>query len=371
MSEERFKLHVKIQALVHGVRPTRRALKNLTEKQSKDDYPTTTGRILVLFENVYINARFNYSKFFQGYGLDYDDHDDIFFLFDEENEYEATILPLADYVRRLRKTQANHLMKDLVVTHADRVRIMPLYGCSYTCRFCNQHGKLYRKNDINELDEAFRTAMLDRLLPPTHALISGGTPYEDDFDFLNDVFAYFPQKYPDIRFDVMTVPRGLKARDSSRQNRFDFIRFLHDSGVNTVSINMELWDALVSRNYCPQKYELGTKTYLDILEKAVEIFKPVGISEKEKMIRSVIIAGLEDYQYTIEAVKRLAQIGVLSEISPFIPHASINLAHYPAPNTVALETMFWEANEVSLEYGIPLISFCEKCSHNIINCDVN
>ena len=68
---------------------------------------------------------------------------------------------------------------ELVMTHADRVRISPVHGCSFHCSFCTSNADYYKEISIDQLNDAFQIALNDPYNKPRHVLISGGTLQEE------------------------------------------------------------------------------------------------------------------------------------------------------------------------------------------------
>src|SRR5690606_32443491 len=95
--------------------------------------------------------------------------------------------------------------------------------------------------------------------------------------------------------------------------RNEYIDQLYDSGVDELGMNVEFWSEQAWETYIPGKHRrIGKQRYLKALEHAVMRFGRINT-------RSIIIAGLEPLDDTLEGIKFFASMGVMPIISPFRP----------------------------------------------------
>jgi 2-iminoacetate synthase ThiH len=253
-------------------------------------------------------------------------------------------------------------VRELVMTHADRVRISPVHGCSYHCSFCTCNAAYYKEISCEQLDQAFQIALNDPYNQPRHVLISGGTPNEDaeSYTWLNDIYRYFPRKYPQYDFDVMLSPRGMKPGQTSAADYAEFLRYLHDEcGIKTLSINLELYNDQYRERFIPNKASVGKEHYCWFIRQAVAIF---GM----KNVRSSLVVGLEPAEDTLNGVRTILDCGCLPVLSAFVPAPGTDMANYPAPDAAFLLDVVRKADEMARATELQLGPLCRPCTHNSI-----
>lgn len=89
-----------------------------------------------------------------------------------------------------------------------------------------------------------------------HMLISGESPLNNqvDFDYLNDVYRYFSEKYgKTFPIDVILVPRGLNVDNTSSETYEEFLRKLKEWNISGLSINLELYNDFYRKNIFHKK----------------------------------------------------------------------------------------------------------------------
>ena len=172
------------------------------------DYATTSGISLVLGEEVWVNAplRDHNSNFVSEAPTHVLDRTEFgYSIFSPRGRFPARLVPVPDYYNE--KNSSEEPYTAYAHTHADRVRISPIEGCGMICTFCDlPYEYAYRRKRIDGLIDAIARAVEDRALPARHALISGGTPKEEDFGFLRTVYREIPARFPDLPIDIMMVP---------------------------------------------------------------------------------------------------------------------------------------------------------------------
>lgn len=248
------------------------------------------------------------------------------------------------------------------VTHTDRVRVSPIGGCAWKCHFCDlPYEFTYRKKHQDNLLEVIRAAEADPTVPARHVLVSGGTPRApvparpgrpaiDDEAWIDGVYAYLAERSP-LPVDVMMPPR----RDLGHP------AWLRATGVNAVSVNLEISDAERARAIAPVKSKLGRDHTLAYVERAVEAF---GVG----FVQSLIIFGaaIEPMESTLHGVRDLVDRGCVPVLSAFRPHHLTPLAD--APPASYAETL--EVYERTLEIcdradtGVRPGPRCIPCQHN-------
>lgn len=325
---------------------------------SFSDYATTSGIVTVLDKRVYVNIPVK----IQGTPFLIDRSDTEFSL-----SYQGKLLPVSvriipppAYALNAIRLNDNTPVRELVMTHADRTRISPVYGCSYHCSFCTCNMPSYHEGSCEQLDKALQIALADPYNTPDHILISGGTPREtlESYRWINEIYCYFPKNYPQFDFDVMLSPRGMLPGQSSDQEYDEFLHFLHDEcGVKTLSVNLELYNDTLRDRYIPEKHTIGKENYYRFIRQAVTIFGAGSI-------RSSLVVGIESGEDTLMGVRSLVGCGCLPVLSAFIPALGTDAVGLPAPSVDLLLDVVTQASQIAADANMQLGPLCRPCTHN-------
>ena len=228
---------------------------------------------------------------------------------------------------------------------------------SERCKFCSiglntVSGHENRYKTLPEILEVTEAAYNDPLVPARHVMLGGGTPEGGDEGTvaIAAAAAAIKERWPDRSVYAMVVP----PKDRG------FIDLLHESGVDELGMNVELFDPAAAARYTPGKYnEIGLDGYLDALEYAVGIFGPINT-------RSITVVGLEPAQSTIDGVRLLASIGVMPILSPFRPMAGTEMEHHDRASADELWQITLEATDAANQHGVPLGPTCIPCQANTL-----
>lgn len=235
-------------------------------------------------------------------------------------------------------------------THGDRVRISPVEGCAMTCKFCDLPYEFkYRTKRIDGLVDSVRTALADPRQPAYHVLISGGVPKADDYRYLRDAYAAVISEFPQVDVDVMMVPID-DVLDVDE---------LVSLGVSELSINIEVVNRELARTIMRRKFDQGLDHYLDVLERAAARLGP-------GRVRSMLMVGLEPMEDTIAGVEAIAQRGAVPVLSPFRPDQATPLRDHPPPDAAFLEETYVRARDAAAAHGVALGPSCIPCTHNTL-----
>lgn len=237
------------------------------------------------------------------------------------------------------------------MSHTDRMRIGPICGCHFACKYCDSNKEVYGKNSFEQFKEAIDVALNDPNIKPKHLLISGGVPKPEDEKFLDltyqKVTEYLKQK--NIPTDIMLTPRKEKG----------YILKLKSWGVNSLSINLEIYNIKIANKLNPQKAKLTKKLYFNFIKEAVDIF---GIGK----VRSILIIGLEPIEETLKGVKELSKLGSDIVLSPFVPAENTPLSHLNPPTEKDLITTYEESKKITDAYNVKIAPRCIPCQHNTL-----
>ena len=317
------------------------------------EYATTAGVSLRLEGGLFANAPVC-ARTEDSVELDYDGCR--FVLNDGSGVVRVWPVPVPGWVERRQIDRMDGVERpysSFGVTHSDRCRVSPIAGCAWTCKFCELPYELrYRRKHELDLLEVVKAAAVDQVTPARHVLVSGGTPRSSDEPWFDGVLATIAERSP-IPVDVM-----MPARTS-----IDYPRWLRSVGVNSVSVNLEIFDKDRARALMPRKARLGRDHFLKFIEAAVDAF---GVG----FVQSLVLVGsaIEPIGSTIHGIRALADRGCIPVLSPFRPHLSTPLAS-AAPVTLRESVAALEAAEEACSAsgsGVRPGPRCVACHHNTI-----
>jgi len=343
---------LKIQLMAEGLRVDPSAEQELSQggrvPLTIHEYATTGGVTLVLGDRLYLNAPFDEWWCEQATAsLHFDRSRECYFIRYSGGELPVTALPLPGYLES--RDDQGRLVRDTAMSHTDRVRLSPVDGCAYTCRFCDLADKKYTLRPVDQLLASLDVAASDTMLPVRHVLISGGTPgrrHEPHYD--DAVLAVTAAS--SLQVDVMLTPRA----DASYIDRYVA------SGVHGFALNIEVFDDKVAARVIPEKQRLGKDVFARNIERAVEATGGGG------RVRSLILIGLEDLETTLEGVEFIAALGADPVLSPFRPAQGTALHRHAPPPADFLERLYLEAREIAARHGVKLGPRCIPCQHNTL-----
>jgi Radical SAM superfamily len=347
--------HLKFRLLSSGLVIRQDAQEYIDERNgdrpmTPADYASTSGIIIAIGDDVWVNAPISlYNSNFV--------HDTPFELIltaegllvrGEGSESPAKMWLPPRYHGK--KNKAGEEYTSYAFTHADRVRISPIEGCSMVCKFCNLPYEFrYRTKRVEGLVDAVRTALADPVQPASHVLISGGTPKPADVEYVRSVYEAVITGFPGVAVDIMMVPRD---------HLMDPI-WLKELGVNELSVNLEIFDLEIGAELMRQKAKQGRQTYLDYLERATEV---LGAGR----VRSMLMVGLEPVESTLGGVEAIARTGAVPVLSPFRPDPATPLKDRRPSDADKLEEIYLRARDIAAGYGVSLGPGCIPCSHNTL-----
>jgi len=340
---------LKISLMSNGIMITPEAHRALAGDENNPlslfDYVTTSGIVLILPGNIYVNA--NFKEEFCKKSENILDFEESLVIRSQFGKINVSFLPVPSYFNE--KLSSGRPVTEVIMTHADRMRISPIRGCSNRCQFCDMGTSFpYQKIDLSEILEALEIALNDRNTSPKHLLISGGTPQKKDEVYFDAIYKEIIRSCP-VPVDVMMAPR----------EDFSILERLKEWGCHGLSINMEINNENLAQKIMPEKFRIGKKKYLEFIEYAVKIFG-------KGLVRSCIILGLEEAESTLEGVKCLAQVGCDPVLSSFKPLKGTILEDVISPTPEFQEHVYTEAEKIVQQYGVLLGPRCIPCQHNTL-----
>lgn len=347
----------KLELLYYGISITKECYNSLKKgkngKINNDDYITTKGLMIALDNSIYVNANLNPNS---PYSIDYDN--EVHILKHKEDKIcHVKITQPPDFALEEQSLPNGRLISELVNIHGDRIRIQPIQGCANKCKFCDINKYSYYLNSIEDLDNSVQYALKN--VGFKHALISGGTPKEDNenYSYLNEVYKYFGEKYgKEYPIDIMLVPRGLTIEENNEEGYLKLLKQLKEWKISGIYANLELYNDFYRKKYIPQKDLVGKEKYFKFIKLAIEVFG-------KENVKSCIIIGLEPIEDSVKAVEELSKIGCITILSPYIPND--NETTFPKPEV--MKEVLLKSRQIVDKHGLELGPKCNSCRHNTIH----
>lgn len=346
---------IKIEALSWGIRVSLEAARWLDQLSdgplSIHEYPTTGGLTFELPHEVYLNAPFDEWYCSQS------DVELVMVKGDPVLRHPSgdtpvlRLLPLPGYL--MAQDDHGRHVTDVAMSHVDRVRLSPIQGCAYDCRFCDLPFEKYTLRDAEQLAAALAIVVRDEALPIRHLLISGGSPKRRDYSWFEEACGGATRAALEfgLPVDVMLSP----TLDGS-----DLLDRLVEQGVSGFSINIELFSDEAALKYLGRKFRVTRRVAAEFISHAVELLGSYG------KVRSLIIPGLESLNDTLAGVQWLSDLGCWPVLSPFRPAAGTDAAAVPPPSSGDLRTLLDASRDIVGAAGVALGPPCIPCQHNTL-----
>lgn len=138
----------------------------------------------------------------------------------------------------------------------------------------------------------------------------------------------------------------------------DDLQRMRDGGIQEVSINLEFGSEEAFGRYTPGKQRMiGHRRYEDCLDAAVAVFGAGNV-------QSLLVIGLEDYEVSLDAVRRLIAKKVIPVLSPFRPLPGTVLGSHPAPAAEDIVDFYNQAKNLVHQHDWFLGPRCIPCQCN-------
>ncbi len=343
---------LKILLLAEGIRVDPSAERQLSQgglvPLTIHEYATTGGVTLIIDEQLYVNAPFDdWYCDRASTSLHFDESRNSYFIRFSGGEVDARAVPLPGYLEAV--DGQGRPVCETAMSHTDRVRLSPIDGCAFTCRFCDLADKKYVLRPLEQLLESLNVAKGDSHLPARHVLVSGGTPGRRHEPYFDDVMTAVIGA-AGLPVDAMVTPRADPA----------YVERYVKHGLHGFSINLEVYDDEVAKRVIPEKQRLGREVFAMNVERAVRATGGNG------RVRSLILVGLEDPESTLEGVEFIASLGADPVLSPFRPARGTRMEMYEPPNASMLARIYLESREIAERYGVKIGPRCIPCQHNTL-----
>ncbi len=353
---------VKTVALCRGLRIADEVVARLGGERNLTihEYATTGGMTLELPHGVLINAPFD-EPYCASSPLELiDAGDGLVLRMGQISVPIVRVIPLPGYLTAL--AGDGEPVQATTMSHADRIRVSPIDGCSFDCRFCNMPGS-YRTRPLSQIIAALDVALEDAVLPARHLLISGGSP------------SFQPRQQDYFAEMCVGIARHVRAVTADRTEPFEidimmsacpggpaFIDRVLAAGVSGFSLNIEVYSDGAARRHLPLKHKLARPHLQAMIEHAVAI-----LGRESGRVRSLIIPGLEPSAATLAGIEWLASLGCHPVLSPFRPARRTALAHSGPLDPDELSEILARAREIVARHGVTLGPRCIPCQHNTLS----
>lgn len=224
------------------------------------------------------------------------------------------------------------------------------------CSFCNlvptskTYNSVVRKKEAREIGEVTAAAFNEG--QAKHINMTGG--------------CYISGKELEVVSNILSEMRrhtglekipGLVAPAPAKGNN---IQEYYDTGIETLSFNMEIWDPGYYKAVCPGKSSSTShEEFIKSIKEAVEIFG-------EGKVYVAMVMGLEPKETFLEGIDFLSNLGV--NIIPFVwaPNPGSKLEGHRAPYANWYKETILEASDIVYEHKVPwgLENHCYKCDGN-------
>ncbi len=310
------------------------------------------GIEIIMFKNIHINVPIKEPfSYISPYKIEYDETNDTFFISCEDKYItDIRILPLPSFTNKTTKNGVK--FEDVGQLFTDRLGISPFIGCKYngknSCQFCEigNFDKM-KINKLSDIEELLRECL--RHDEMKHILISGGTPFNDRFEYFIDVLKLL-RRHTDMSIYQMIEPV---------EN--ELIKKLYDAGLDEIAFNIEIYDRNLAKKIMPEKSNKTLDDYINAMKFATTLWGKTG------NVRSILIVGLEPIESTLKGVEMLLKLGVMPILSPFRPVPNTPLQYYSAPSAETMFEVWQKAQNLAKMYNMTLGPYCIACQNNTIS----
>lgn len=356
-------IDLKIELLCNGMRISHEAEKMMIDSKSpiRTRSGASGGLDIILPLNIFVNVPV-VEAFSSTSTLCLDYTNELLFYIQKDNRLISKIqlVPTPEYYSKETSDGCEQMKRIGQMCSADRFCYgMTGPGCSFwrksdRCKFCsigNNYSADAAAKKVEHLMEVLDAAVNDKILPAKHILLGGGTPPTDD---MGAVLAADLCRKIKTRFNIsvyVMIAAPLKN---------DSIDLLYESGVDELGMNLEFWSEKALSEFTPGKYKrIGKKRMLEALEYSVLKFGPINT-------RSILVAGLEEPEFTVAGATALASIGVMPIISLFRPLEGSMLKDMKGFSVETYKSIYCKIRDNIKEFDVPLGPTCNCCQNNTL-----
>jgi len=224
------------------------------------------------------------------------------------------------------------------------------------CSFCNlvptsqTYNSVVRKKEAKEIGEVTAAAFNEG--QAKHINMTGGCYISGkELEVVSNILSEMRNQTGLEKIPGLVAPAPAKGDD---------IQGYYETGIETLSFNMEIWDSGYYKAICPGKSSSTTHDeFISSIKQAIDIFE-------EGNVYVAMVMGLEPKETFLKGIEFLSSLG--ANIIPFVwtPNPGSKLEGHRAPSANWYKETILEASDIVYEYKVPwgLKNHCYKCDGN-------
>ncbi|MDR1721652.1 MAG: hypothetical protein LBR24_01215 [Methanobrevibacter sp.] len=226
------------------------------------------------------------------------------------------------------------------------------------CAFCNlvststTYNSVFKKKDAEDIGEVAAAGFAEGSV--NHINMTGGCYVSGkELEVVGDILTAIKKHTGFERVPGLVAPAPAKG---------DNIQGFYDTGISTLSFNMEVWDPGYYKAICPGKSSSTShEEFIKSIKQAVDIFG-------EGYVYVSMVMGLEPKETFLQGIDYLSQLG--ANIIPFVwaPNPGSKLEGHRAPFGRWYKDTITEAADIVYEHKVPwgTENHCYLCDGNNI-----
>lgn len=291
----------------------------------------------------------------------------------------------ADKNQNLQLNDKRHYYSEIAYLSTDRLRIHLTNKCCFKrkdegnyftdkgCHFCNIKVN-QNPNPITEedIDEVVKTYIKDKkelekngkmpknVITLKHFLIGGQSLHNGDEALINAAKILSKYRMP---IYVMTLPLNQET-----------VQELVSYGVLEYAYNIEIFNEDCRKKYMPGKGYISAEKYMAALRETRRILDKTNHTHTKKVVRSMVIVGLEPYKDMIAGIRSLIECNIEPMLSVFRPLPNTPLEDMNAPSIGSVYKLFCTVSSMLCEASSPnstqfrkLGPRCTCCQNNTVS----
>lgn len=345
------KLALKLALMIQGINIEKEIRESLREATNNAvDLQFGNGQDIMII-NAPTNIRYvEFSPFDLVRSQKYDGKFCIYY-YDKELIDNVGVFP-ADKNQTLMLHDGKHSYSEIAYLSTDRLRVHLTNACMYKlsgngCKFCNitidSNPNPITAEDVKEVVEKYvadkkEVETIGDLVTLRHFLIGGQSLENCDSQLIRTAEVLSKYHMP---IYVMTLP--LKEKTVEELISLDVFEYAY---------NIEIFNDKCRKKYMPGKGQITSEEYLSALKMTREILNTVHVPKERKVVRSMVIVGLEPYADMMNGIQRLIENGVEPMLSVFRPLPDTPLEHLNAPPIKMVYQLFHTVSCLLFEKSI-------------------
>ena len=340
---EREKLAVKIALLIQGIRVEDSIRQSLREATNNAvDLQIGSGKELMIINSPTNIRCVEFSPFELRRSQSFTDKYSIYY-YDNLLIEPVGIFP-ADQNQKLRLydgVKFRHTYSEIAYLSTDRLRVHVTNACLYKlagkgCEFCNIS---VEENEVPIGSEDVRTVVEKYMADRSEDMKAGKEVYLRHFliggqslDNCDEQLITTAKVLGDYHMPIyaMTLPL-----------RQETVEELVRRGVYEYAYNIEIFNERCRKKYMPGKSKITVEEYLSALDMTKRMLNKALGSAQNKVVRSMVIVGLEPYNDMLEGIDKLINIHVEPMLSVFRPLPGTSLEYLNAPPIEMVYDLFY------------------------------